>query len=422
MFWSSKGQRLHLETSVEPVKPAEEKEEVDFFAKHTTQEFQAGDHFEDSFENLDINNLNQPRNTYAVNAGSSLGPNVDSTLNNSAGDASEDRKPTIGGRKPIPKRSGMGVKKGGLGAHKVKTNFADIEREATMADQLKVQAAEEAKMAAERSAEEQQKHMASMRLAYQDLGLQQKKEEEKMKRVDPKKAQQYERLGMGFASRTGMSHSALSDMKSIEQETPNKMNNSKSVFDRDDSFFDDYHFTTSTGLGLYKNNSTEKSLEAMFLDGNTSRDRYASSKGWVTVEPEREQPPSSSSSFSGFSSIDERPSPRREATPLGPTTDEAQKKFGSAKAISSQQFFGDSADNTWERKANLSRFEGSSSISSADYFGTGTGGGGGITSNLHTPDFDDMRESVRQGVTKVAGKLSSMANGVMSSIQDKYGY
>nr|CAD7433019.1 unnamed protein product [Timema monikensis] len=465
------GTKLHLETSVEPVKPAEEKEEVDFFAKHTTQEPQSGDQFEDSFENLDINNLNQPRNTYAVNAGSSLGPNVDSTLNNSAGDATEDRKPTIGGRKPIPKRSGMGAKKGGLGAHKVKTNFADIEREATMADQLKVQAAEEAKMAAERSAEEQHKHMASMRLAYQDLGLQQKKEEEKMKRVDPKKAQQYERLGMGFASRTGfstsghvitqktaamkertlnvidaskfygntpacvpnherahclwkkckkgMSHSALSDMKSIEQETPNKMNNSKSVFDRDDSFFDDYHFTTSTGLGLYKNNSTEKSLEAMFLDGNTSRDRYASSKGWVTVEPEREQPPSSSSSFSGFSSIDERPSPRREATPLGPTTDEAQKKFGSAKAISSQQFFGDSTDNTWERKANLSRFEGSSSISSADYFGTGTSsGGGGITSNLHTPDFDDMRESVRQGVTKVAGKLSSMANGVMSSIQE----
>lgn len=43
--------------------------------------------------------------------------------------------------------------------------------------------------------------MASMRLAYQDLSLQQKKEEEKLKQVDPKKAQQIERLGMGFASR-----------------------------------------------------------------------------------------------------------------------------------------------------------------------------------------------------------------------------
>lgn len=33
------------------------------------------------------------------------------------------------------------------------------------------------------------------------------------------------------------------------------------------------------------------------------------------------------------------------------------------------------------------------------------------------PDLDDVRESVRQGVTKVAGKLSSLANGVMSSLQ-----
>lgn len=44
--------------------------------------------------------------------------------------------------------------------------------------------------------------IASMRLAYQDLSLQQKKEQEKLKQVDPMKAQQIERLGMGFASRT----------------------------------------------------------------------------------------------------------------------------------------------------------------------------------------------------------------------------
>lgn len=35
----------------------------------------------------------------------------------------------------------------------------------------------------------------------------------------------------------------------------------------------------------------------------------------------------------------------------------------------------------------------------------------------HPPDLDDVRESVRQGVTKVAGKISSLANGVMSTIQ-----
>lgn len=83
----------------------------------------------------------------------------------------------------------------------------------------------------------------------------------------------------------------------------------------------------------------------------------------------------------------------------------------------------------WERKSNLRRFEGSSSISSADYFGTensipssssslsmrlGAGRAGVV-------DLDDVRESVRQGVNKVAGRLSSFANAAVSSIQDRYG-
>lgn len=41
---------------------------------------------------------------------------------------------------------------------------------------------------------------ASMRLAYQDMSLERKKQEEKLKASDPKKAQQLERLGMGFIS------------------------------------------------------------------------------------------------------------------------------------------------------------------------------------------------------------------------------
>lgn len=42
--------------------------------------------------------------------------------------------------------------------------------------------------------------------------------------------------------------------------------------------------------------------------------------------------------------------------------------------------------------------------------------------NFQTPDLDDVKESVRQGVHKVAGRLSTLANDVMSSLQDKYGY
>lgn len=105
-------------------------------------------------------------------------------------------------------------------------------------------------------------------------------------------------------------------------------------------------------------------------------------------------------------------------------------------------------DNKWERDANLSRFAGSSSISSAEYFGGDRGaaqqrGAQGFT--VSAPDLDEVsprgaataprhgaagdgcrsaqvRESVRLGVTRVAGRLSSLANGVVSSIQERYGY
>lgn len=43
--------------------------------------------------------------------------------------------------------------------------------------------------------------IASVRLAYQDLSVKAKKEEEKLKNIDPQKAKQMERLGMGFARR-----------------------------------------------------------------------------------------------------------------------------------------------------------------------------------------------------------------------------
>lgn len=50
--------------------------------------------------------------------------------------------------------------------------------------------------------------------------------------------------------------------------------------------------------------------------------------------------------------------------------DEAQKKFGTAKAISSDQFF-NNEPSSFERAANLAKFQGSNSISSADYFNEG---------------------------------------------------
>ena len=43
---------------------------------------------------------------------------------------------------------------------------------------------------------------------------------------------------------------------------------------------------------------------------------------------------------------------------------------------------------------------------------------------FHSPDLDldDVKDSIRTGVHKVAGRLSSLANNVNSYIQDKYGH
>lgn len=44
--------------------------------------------------------------------------------------------------------------------------------------------------------------VASVRLAYQDLSIKAQKEEDKLKSIDPAKAKQMERLGMGFNVRS----------------------------------------------------------------------------------------------------------------------------------------------------------------------------------------------------------------------------
>jgi len=72
-------------------------------------------------------------------------------------------------------------------------------------------------------------------------------------------------------------------------------------------------------------------------------------------------------------------------------------------------------------RQNLSKFEGSSSISSADLFGGGSNKPSSHSSSSYYSntgsELADIKEGVRQGVTKVAGRLSSLASGVMNSIQ-----
>ncbi|RZC42979.1 ADP-ribosylation factor GTPase-activating protein 2 [Asbolus verrucosus] len=382
--------QLHVHPHVE--ENSEEKE-VDFFTEH--ENFAIEDAPQQHNRKIEESQLLQQDNKNLEE-----GPKVNLIA---PGTNLEPRKSTIATRKPPNKKSGLGAKKGGLGATKVKTNFAELEREAEIAEESRLRALEETAKATALSLKEQEEREAAVRLAYKDLSNEQLKKEEQMRRQDPKKAEQVERLGMGVSSRTGISHSALSDMKEIEQEnvqpTPSTLSSlGKLRISDSDSFFDEYSF--SSGFNMNRSSKLDS-----FLAESNSRDR----DNWVIVDDPIEKPKTSY-----------RTPEKSSRSSADTSSDVAQKKFGNAKAISSDQFFND-GEPDYETKANLNRFQGSSSISSAEFFGNGKETVPSSHS-LQAYDLEDVKESVRQGVTKVAGKISSLANGVMSSLQDRYGY
>lgn len=138
-------------------------------------------------------------------------------------------------------------------------------------------------------------------------------------------------------------------MKTIEQEnlhsTPSSLSNLGKLQISDD--YDDFGY----GGGFSMNRSSSKFSDDLGFSKDSS---------WVVVDD--------------ISSVktEEKPPKTRMPVENAPVSDEARKKFGSAKAISSDQYFGDKS-NDYEVRANLNRFQGSSSISSSDFFGNGKG-------------------------------------------------
>lgn len=69
-------------------------------------------------------------------------------------------------------------------------------------------------------------------------------------------------------------------------------------------------------------------------------------------------------------------------------------------------------------KSRLNKFQGSSSISSEDYFGDGSRPKSSSSSSSYTaPDMTVIKQDFKDGVSRVAGRLSNMASNVMSSFQ-----
>uniref|UniRef100_A0A8D2CYL3 ADP-ribosylation factor GTPase-activating protein 2 n=1 Tax=Sciurus vulgaris TaxID=55149 RepID=A0A8D2CYL3_SCIVU len=295
----------------------------------------------------------------------------------------------------------LGAKKG-LGAQKVSNqSFSEIERQAQVAEKLREQQAADAKKQAEESM------VASMRLAYQELQIDRKKEEKKLQNLEGKKREQAERLGMGLVSRSSVSHSVLSEMQVIEQETPVSAKSSRSQLD----LFDDVG-TFASGPPKYKDNP--------FSLGETFGSRWDTDAAWGMDRVEEKEP---EVTISSIRPISERATNRREVEGRnsGLESSEARQKFAGAKAISSDMFFGREVDAEYEARSRLQQLSGSNAISSSDLFGDvdGAHGAGSVSLGNVLPTADIAQ--FKQGVKSVAGKMAVLANGVMNSLQDRYG-
>src|SRR5699024_5289646 len=124
------------------------------------------------------------------------------------------------------------------------------------------------------SPEEQEQSLNSIKLAYQEK---QKVTENKLKSTDPNKASQLERLGMGFANigsnrGSGISHSAFTDMKVIEQVNPVTSTRVKDF--SNDAFMNDLGFSSST----YKYKELVKQNDDDFWSDNGAFDKKPAKK------------------------------------------------------------------------------------------------------------------------------------------------
>ncbi|XP_041254772.1 ADP-ribosylation factor GTPase-activating protein 3 isoform X2 [Onychostruthus taczanowskii] len=377
--------------AIPPASP-QNKEEEDFFASHVSTKAR-----DTEWMLPDSVSLQQKTSENIAESceGSEHGPSVDG-LSTSPQPALET---TFIKKKPNQAKKGLGSKRGGLGAQKVSSqSFNEIEKKAQAVDKMKEQDLHSCK-----KTEKEEPLVSSLRLAYRDLDI---KAKEETLNLSGKKKTELERLGMGLGSnRSGVSHSVASEMQTIEQETPTIAKPKKKYMDD----VEDSYFSSSS---RYFDSSDLRSSTFSKWDDNS--DAF-----WKKENNNKDIDILLTSKSTGFS---DRPASRRkpEYEPSA-NTDEAQKKFGNVKAISSDMYFGRQDQADYEARARLERLSGSTSISSADLFEDQrkqSTGSYNITNVLSSaPDIAQFK----QGVKSVAGKLSVLANGVMTSIQDRYG-
>ncbi|CAF3839963.1 unnamed protein product [Rotaria magnacalcarata] len=399
-----------------------EKKEGDFFHEHSQASNKAM--WDDNVISSQSNNQNSDKLEQQTE-----GPSVDqNALSNDGSTKTLDPKKSTIGQRRAPQS-----KKKGFGAQKVTTDFKEVERNVQELEKMREQQVHLDTKTREETEKQLEKQMAGLKFVYQDLSTQRDVAEEKMKRSNPQKAEQMERLGMGFGNRSGVSHSAMTDMQTIQQEGVTTTRNI-SLATKPKDFFDDFNTSGFSRSKLSKGDYDPYDEDSRKLDDDLFKPKTASkntdtfSADWEIID--RKTPTkdfgsnetnnntfssnygSSTSNSGGYNSSSKKPTSYASASSDG----DAQKRFSNAKAISSDQFFNKDSDS--DRNNVTSRFQGNTSISSEDYFGD-PNKKSQDRSNYHGPDMATMKADFKEGVSKAAGRLSSLANSVMSSIQDR---
>ncbi|KAL3091638.1 hypothetical protein niasHT_024220 [Heterodera trifolii] len=307
------------------------------------------------------------------------------------------------------KKITLGQKKGGsLGAQKIKMNFTDVEQKANDFDTERSKLREDSKQCKPTSETNQLAQSLSSKFLMQEV--ERKQNEAAKVAKDPTKADQLDRLGFGLmgtqsSNRSIGVHSITSGIRTIQQEestmaksVDKRVGREKETTDFDWEIVDEQKPIKKGGfdeLSAIKSDRSNEKEEFFDAWDTTAARRTAEKK--PTKVPIVNTPISASSN--GADSL---------------------KKFGKAKAISSDQYFGRTAEMDMDTRANLSKFEGSQGIGSADLFGDKDQQQRSSTWQEHVPEMSDIKDSVMQGVSKMTEKLSGLSSSVSSYLSDRY--
>ncbi|KAK4474274.1 hypothetical protein MN116_000362, partial [Schistosoma mekongi] len=351
------------------------------------------------------------------------GSSVGNLFNSTASDSGPTKTSSlIGTRKPNTTRSG--VKKGGLGASKVKTDFSAIVSAAEQADAAKESQIPLSKQDVRDTEKPEEERLTSLRLAYKDITDECERQDTtaNMRSADPQRAKQVERLGMGKI-RTGnreISHSAFSNIQKIEQENLAPTHTS-SISSNLDPFFtstygnrdrDSRNFFDSADDHLFGDSTTHG------MNGGWAKSKQRGSDWDEHFSDTFNQKPNKTRDLSAviedFSTKSCKESTFISSAQTETKTDSNEfiKKFANATSLSSDAFI----DRNDSESNGFSRFQASSSISSDDYFGRPK-----VRQSQVSYELQNIKDGVKQSVTKVAGRLSNLATDVVHTLQDRFG-